>query len=161
MPPLKTIVPILLLFALNSPCHGQAEWDKTLHFVGGNLFGMAGAGIAKQASKGNRVWTFAGALMGSALIGVAKEAVDSGQRVNGWDNDDLAATLLGGATMGLTIELFSKKDANRKLRGRYSPVPLPQIAGHSLPLAPRFGVREGILPTLNSLGSPRELLAPR
>ena len=32
---------------------------------------------------------------GSTLIGIAKESVDAGQNENGWDNDDLAATILG------------------------------------------------------------------
>ncbi|MEM1339486.1 MAG: hypothetical protein AAF634_11720 [Bacteroidota bacterium] len=85
----------------------QVENDKALHFLGGNLYGLAGAGIAKQISDGNRWWTFAGAIGGSALIGIGKEAVDSSQRPNGWDNDDLLATILGGTTVGFTIDIFT------------------------------------------------------
>ena len=117
---MRTLIPTLVFFMLVSHAHGQVERDKALHFLGGNLFGLAGAGIAKQASDGNRIWTFVGSVAGSALIGVAKEAVDAGQRDNGWDNDDLAATVLGGVTVGVTIDLFSKKDDKRRLRGKYS-----------------------------------------
>ena len=117
---MRTLIPTLVLFMLASYCHGQVERDKALHFLGGNLFGLAGAGIAKQMSDGNRLWTFVGSVAGSTLIGVAKEAVDSGQRDNGWDNDDLAATVLGGVTVGVTIELFSKKNNKKRLRGSYS-----------------------------------------
>lgn len=143
---------------LVAPCHAQEEWDKTLHFVGGSLFGLAGAGVAKQLSQGNRAWTFVGSLAGSALAGVAKEAVDAGQRPDGWDNEDLAATLLGGATVGLSIELFSKKDSNKRLRGKYSPVKLPSLTGQYAP-PESLDLVEGRFPSLNTLSLSRDLFA--
>ena len=105
---------ILLTLGLKA----QIETDKVLHFVGGNLYGLAGAGIAKQISDGNRWWTFAGAIGGSAIVGIGKEAIDSGQENNQWDNGDLLATILGGATVGLTIDLFTdhKKNRQKKLQ---------------------------------------------
>lgn len=148
---------IFLFLMMCSPCHGQVEWDKTLHFVGGNLFGLAGAGIAKQASKGNRIWTFAGAVAGSTLVGVAKEAMDAGQRDNGWDNEDLAATILGGITVGLALELFSKKDANGRLRGKYSPPSLHWEPGQATLLGTDFVLDKGGLPALSTLGMSRDL----
>ena len=157
---LRTLIRLLLLLILTTPCQAQAEWDKTLHFVGGNLFGLAGAGAAKQLSKGSRTWTFVGSLAGSALAGLAKEAVDAGQRPDGWDNGDLLATVLGGATVGLSIELFSKKDANGRLRGKYSPVKLPSLTEHG---PTRWGPAPGheTLPSLTTLGLSRDLLALR
>lgn len=116
---MKKLIPTLVLFVLGSQLYGQIERDKALHFLGGSLFGLAGAGIAKQASDGNRVWTFVGAVAGSTLIGLAKETVDSGQQENGWDNDDLLATILGGVTVGVAIEVFSKK-RNKRLRGSFT-----------------------------------------
>ncbi len=112
----NTILVFLLLFLAHT-IQGQIENDKVLHYVGGNLYGLAGAGIAKQISKGNRWWTFAGAIGGSTLIGLGKEAVDASQRENGWDNADLLATILGGATVGFTIDIFTdhKKKAPRNL----------------------------------------------
>ncbi|MGX1930708.1 hypothetical protein [Flagellimonas sp. 2504JD4-2] len=114
---MRTLLPTLLVFMIGSQLFGQIERDKALHYLGGNLFGLAGAGVAKQISDGNRAWTFVGAVVGSALIGVGKEAVDSGQEGNQWDNDDLAATILGGVTVGVTIEIFSKKRNKKKPMG--------------------------------------------
>ena len=83
---------------------------------------MAGAGIAKKLSDGNRFWTFAGSIGGATLIGLGKEAVDAGQRENGWDNDDLMATVLGGLSVGVTIDIFTDRKGRRekKLREKYT-----------------------------------------
>ncbi|MBW8201066.1 hypothetical protein [Flagellimonas abyssi] len=148
---MRTLIPILLLFVLATNCYGQIGGDKVLHFVGGSLFGLAGAGIAKHATEGNRVWTFVGAVTGSAIAGVAKEAIDAGQRENGWDNEDLAATILGGITVGIAIDLFSKKDSRGRLRGRYStfnfnPKQYPALR------TTKLVVLEGKLQSLHTLG---------
>ncbi|MEO0570102.1 MAG: hypothetical protein AAF039_00255 [Bacteroidota bacterium] len=118
---MKKILFLFLALSLTQNFYCQVETDKVLHFLGGNLFGLAGAGIAKQASNGNRWWTFAGAVGGSALVGIGKEAIDAGQRDNSWDNADLLATILGGVTVGLTIDVFTnhKKDKKR-LQGSLS-----------------------------------------
>lgn len=115
-PAMKKLSLILLLTFSVHYLQGQVDQDKALHFLGGNLYGLAGAGIAKQISDGNRWWTFVGAIGGSTLIGLGKEAVDSGQRENGWDNDDLLATILGGATVGVTIDIFTdhKRDTRKR-----------------------------------------------
>jgi len=148
---MRTLIPTLLFFVLASHCHGQVQRDKALHFLGGGLFGLAGAGIAKQASKGNRIWTFVGAVTGSAVVGLAKEAVDAGQRENGWDNDDLLATILGGVTVGVTIDLFSKKDEKGRLRGRYSNVYRKKQRKLLKPKS-EFVLLKNKLPSLNTLG---------
>lgn len=148
---MRTLIPTLLFLVLASHCHGQVERDKVLHFLGGNLFGLVGAGVAKHATEGNRVWTFVGAVTGSAIAGVAKEAIDAGQRENGWDNEDLAATILGGITVGIAIDLFSKKDSRGRLRGRYSTLHFNQKP--YLVLQPRqLSILDGNLPALNTLG---------
>ncbi len=117
---MRTLIPTLVLSMLVSYSYGQVERDKALHFLGGSLVGLAGAGIAKHATKGNRIWTFVGAVTGSAMAGVAKEAIDAGQPNNSWDNGDLLATILGGVTVGLVVDIFSKKDSRGRLRGKYS-----------------------------------------
>ena len=157
---MRTLIPTLLFFVLASHCHGQVERDKALHFLGGSLFGLAGAGIAKQASDGNRIWTFVGAVAGSTLIGLAKETVDAGQRENGWDNDDLAATILGGVTVGITIELFSKKDDRGRLRGRYSKLYLKKQRKLLKPKS-EFVLLDNHLPSLNTLGISNQLLTAK
>ena len=108
------VFPILILFAFLQQSYAQVGRDKVLHFLGGNLYGLAGAGIAKQISDGDRWWTFAGSVAGATLIGLGKEAVDAGQRENGWDNEDLAATILGGVAVGITIDLFTDHKKNNK-----------------------------------------------
>lgn len=102
-----TLLYILLLISVYKS-NAQLGEDKVLHFVGGNLFGMVGAGLADQISDGNRAWTFAGAVGGSLLIGLAKESIDQKQ-YGGWDNADLLTTVLGGVTVGVTIDIFKQR----------------------------------------------------
>ena len=120
---MKKLIPTLVFLICTNLVCGQVDRDKALHYLGGNLYGLAGAGIAKQISNGNRWWTFAGAIGGSTLIGLGKEAVDASQRENGWDNQDLLATILGGATVGITIDIFTdhkKKQRPRRLASNHS-----------------------------------------
>ncbi len=99
---------LVLLFFVQFSLQGQVEEDKALHFAAGAISGAAGALIASKISKRNRFWTVTGSVAASLLAGLTKEAIDKG---NGgkWDNGDLAATVLGGVTVGVSIELFSKK----------------------------------------------------
>lgn len=93
--------------------NSQIGQDKVLHFAGGALFGLAGAGIAKEVSNGDPCWTFVGAVGGALLVGLGKEAVDAGQEGNQWDNKDVLATALGGVAVGITIEIFRNKKKKR------------------------------------------------
>ncbi len=124
----KTIL-VLIVFLLITKSYGQLEEDKALHFLGGNLYGLVGAGVASQLSKGNRTWTFVGSVGGSLLIGLAKEAIDQNQ-YNGWDNGDLLATVLGGATVGVTIDIFKQK--KKRKRDEI----FRQAIGHKIIIAP-------------------------
>ena len=101
-----------ILISLHST-YSQVEQDKVLHFLGGNLFGLVGAGVASQISDGDRTWTFIGAIGGSLLIGLAKESIDQKQ-YGGWDNADLLATVLGGASVGVTIDIFKKRRQRKR-----------------------------------------------
>ena len=94
--------------------HAQVQRDKVLHFGGGVLSGAAGALVANKLSDGNRFWTFTGAVGGSLIAGVVKETIDQGKSDNRWDNGDLAATVFGGVTVGVTIDLFSGKKRRNK-----------------------------------------------
>ena len=107
MRPVFSGIFVLLLF-MQFTLRGQIEEDKALHFAAGAVSGAAGALIASKISKRNRFWTVTGSVAASLIAGLAKEAIDKG---NGgkWDNGDLAATVLGGVTVGVSIELFSKK----------------------------------------------------
>jgi hypothetical protein len=112
---LLKIVLFLLLFTQMTLC-AQIRRDHVQHFGAGLLAGGAGAFVASELSGGNRFWTFSGAVAGSLIAGVAKEAIDAGQVDNKWDNGDLAATAAGGVTIGVTIDLFSAKSRKRKRR---------------------------------------------
>lgn len=139
----------LFFFVVSINSEAQIENDKILHFVGGNLYGLAGAGIAKQISNGNRFWTFAGAIGGSALVGLGKEAIDSRPNGSGWDNEDLLATVLGGATVGITIDIFTnhKKQGSTKPRGGLTVENLPYQFNNQFDLA-------RTLPTFSELSMP-------
>ena len=96
-----TSILVMLLFVQFS-MRSQIEEDKALHFAAGAFSGAAGALIASKISKRNRFWTVTGSVAASLMAGLAKEAIDKG---NGgkWDNGDLAATVLGGVTVGVSI----------------------------------------------------------
>ncbi len=109
-------VPFFLLLILTIlPLQAQIENDKIAHFGVGALSGAAGAFVASEITEGNRFWTVTGSIATSLLAGLAKEAIDQ-QSSNSWDNADLGATVLGGVTVGVTIELLSKKDGKKYRR---------------------------------------------
>jgi uncharacterized protein YfiM (DUF2279 family) len=100
---------IVLLLLVQFSVRGQVQEDKALHFAAGAFSGAAGALIASKITNRNRFWTVTGSVAASLLAGLTKEAIDKGNGSK-WDNGDLAATVLGGVTVGVSIELFSKKN---------------------------------------------------
>lgn len=154
---MKKLIPTLVFLMCLHFVSGQ-DRDKVLHYIGGNLYGLAGAGIAKQISKGDRWWTFAGAIGGSTLIGLGKEAVDASQRENGWDNDDLWATILGGATVGVVIDIAGGKK-RRRLKESPSKSSTAFYIDDQLSLSvTNFITDLDRLPTLSEMAMPRSLL---
>lgn len=113
LPGMKNILIMIIATLTLQSAYGQIEQDKVLHFLGGNLYGLVGAGVANEISDGDRTWTFIGAVGGSLLIGLAKESIDQKQ-YGGWSNEDLLATVLGGATVGVTIDIFKKKKQRKR-----------------------------------------------
>jgi len=112
-------ISITILLLLPTFSNAQLAEDKVLHFGAGVLTGAASAFVASELSDGNRFWTFTGAITGSLLAGTIKEAIDN--KNNGdWDNGDLGATVLGGITAGITIDLFTGKRRNKKLNSHKS-----------------------------------------
>lgn len=103
----------LLLLIFLACCAGNAQSnDKLLHFGAGVVAGGAGAFLAHEISGGDKWWSIAGAVGGSLIAGMAKEAIDK-NKYGTWDNGDLAATVAGGVTVGIAIEIFS----GRRKRG--------------------------------------------
>lgn len=114
---------VLLALFTQFVLNAQIQKDHVLHFGAGLVAGGAGAFAASEISGGSRGWTFAGAVAGSLLAGIAKEAIDAGQPDNRWDNADLGATVLGGITIGVTIDLFTAKTRNRKKVAQIGQIP--------------------------------------
>ena len=112
---MKNILTLFILLSSMSQLHAQLENDKVLHFGAGALSGAAGAFIASELSDGDRAWTYIGAVGTSLLAGLAKESIDKNNG-NEWDNGDFAATVLGGITVGVTIDLFRGKKRRKGKR---------------------------------------------
>lgn len=107
---LRTLIMLVMIFYIGgNELKAQIQEDKLLHFSAGAISGAAGAFVASELTDQNRFWTVTGSVAASLLAGLAKEAIDQ-KRYNGWDNADLGATVLGGLTVGVNIELFSKKN---------------------------------------------------
>ena len=104
----------MVFAAVHASVYGQIERDHMLHFAAGAASGAAGQLIASELSGQNRFWGFAGSITASLAAGLVKEAVDANEPDNKWDNKDLAATVLGGVTVGVTIDLFSSRSRKRK-----------------------------------------------
>ncbi len=100
----------LILYSLHA--HSQVV-DDLLHFGGGALVGTAGSFMASGLSV-ESPWGRISCAVGASLVaGLLKEVVDE-YRYNGWNNKELAFTVLGGLTAGVTIELWK----SRKKKGK-------------------------------------------
>ncbi len=100
---------IFFLFGITT--FAQSE-DKVLHFGAGVASGVVGAFIAHEISGGDKWWSIAGAIGGSLIAGAGKELIDNNKN-GSWDNGDLAATVAGGVTVGIAIEIFSGRKKRR------------------------------------------------
>jgi len=109
----KFFIVLIGLIGMLHTAHAQSDQDVYLHYGAGVATGAAGAFLASELSNKDPFWTFAGAVGGSFLAGAFKEAIDSG-RGGKWDNGDLAATVAGGITIGVTIEIFSSKKRKKQ-----------------------------------------------
>lgn len=109
---MKRLVVGFVLFLCALPLCAQLEKDKVKHFGAGALSGAIGADIADGLSGGNRYWRLAGSITSSLLVGLAKEAHDE-YTYDGWDNRDLAATVMGGVSIGIAIDIFSERKHRR------------------------------------------------
>ncbi|MFS4416876.1 hypothetical protein [Maribacter sp. 2307ULW6-5] len=136
---------IMLVLGGTFICGAQIPKDKALHFLGGNLYGLVGAGVANELSNGNRAWTFAGSVGGSLLVGLAKEAIDERQ-YNGWDNGDVVATVLGGLSVGVVIDVFKQK-RKRKREKMFREVLKSATIDH-VPSIEMFPPKEPTVPSL-------------
>lgn len=108
-----------VLFFLLAGYLAQAQaqdHELGLHYGAGLVAGGAGAFLAHEISGGDKWWTIAGAVGTSLIAGVAKEAIDKWEDGN-FDNAELAATVAGGVTVGITIEIFHGRKKRKSTSG--------------------------------------------
>jgi|TARA_B110000914_G_scaffold206847_1_gene203020 uncharacterized protein YfiM (DUF2279 family) len=104
----KYILPFLFMMAtsMTSQTFFQQK-DKQLHFTAGTIAGSLGYKWSYDKHK-NKKKAFIAGVCSSFAVGLVKELYDS--RTGGTvEIGDVAATTLGGLTIGFTIPLFKKK----------------------------------------------------
>jgi len=116
---MKLILPLafsLLIISLNAQTFIEQE-DKKLHYFAGILYGSAGYSYVLLKTK-NKNKAIIGGLCSSLMVGITKELIDSTQKGNMFDVEDLAATALGGISIGVTFNLFKNEKNSKKIRKR-------------------------------------------
>ena len=114
---MKKLCAIFLIVLSAAVVNAQVDQDKKLHFLAGGLASSYGYTYTYDKTKNKTKATFAG--IGLAMLaGAIKETIDSRQHNNKFDLEDLAATTLGGITIGVTINLFNNDRKSKKIRKR-------------------------------------------
>ena len=112
---MKSIVLLYLIFSSTS-IYAQSSADAVKHLGAGIVIGGVGGYAANKISKGQRGWTWAGAVGSSLAAGLAKEAFYDKPKGANWETRDVVFTTLGGVVSALVLEVFTGTDGNR--RGR-------------------------------------------
>ena len=101
-------------FAASATAQILQEEDKRLHFAAGVITRSMSYQFVYSKTQ-NREKAIAAGVLTSLMAGISKETYDSFQPNNKFDQADLATTVLGGLSVGLTIKLFNKnKNKNEK-----------------------------------------------
>ena len=107
---------VVLFFTL-SITNAQIQDDKKLHFAAGGIASVVGYEYV-YSKTGNKNQALAAGILTSLVAGIGKEVYDSFQPKNRFDQQDVAATILGGVTVSLTIKLnlinFGKEAKKKK-----------------------------------------------
>jgi len=90
-----------------------SEDDKQRHFVAGAAIGGISYGIILQETE-NKHLAFWGSIATSFVAGYLKETRDKRQGAK-FDDRDLLATTLGGLSIGVTFDIFTR---NGRKKGR-------------------------------------------
>lgn len=109
----RTYRGIVVATLLTCNLYSQLESDKLSHFLGGYSSGALAYEYTYQKTK-NKNKAFVGGLLGSLVVGSAKEYYDSKQLNNSFDKNDLLATFTGGLIVSLTFNIL-KKNKNEKI----------------------------------------------
>jgi len=106
---------VLFIFFFRSNAQ-IADSSSPKHFAAGIAIGAVGGYTANKIFKGDRKWTWAGAVGSALAAGLVKETMDKAD-YGVWDNSDVAYTTLGGIVSGLALE-FLLNSNRRRGRGR-------------------------------------------
>ena len=110
---------LIITFMLTTAMDGQSfveQKDKHLHFAAGNIAGLVGYTTSYQKHEDKTRALITGICTAFAA-GVAKEMYDAA--TGGYvELADVAATTLGGITIGFTIPLFEVKKPKLKTNKR-------------------------------------------
>lgn len=103
----------ILLFLLLIPTFSYSqllsEKDKQYHFAAGAFISAGTYTLVYNKTK-NRKKALIYSIASSVLVGTLKELSDSREKGNTFDKRDLLATTYGGLSIGVTFNLFSKKN---------------------------------------------------
>jgi uncharacterized protein YfiM (DUF2279 family) len=94
---------VVLFFTL-SITNAQIQDDKKLHFAAGAIASTVGYEYV-YSKTGDKNQALAAGVLTSMIAGIGKEVYDSFQPKNRFDQQDVAATILGGVTVSFTIKL--------------------------------------------------------
>ena len=111
---------VVLFFTL-SITNAQIQDDKKLHFAAGAIASAVGYEYV-YSKTGNKNQALAAGVLTSMIAGIGKEVYDSFQPKNRFDQQDVAATILGGVTVSFTIKLnlinFGKEAKKKKRKNK-------------------------------------------
>lgn len=109
----KLFTLLFILFTLNTNAQLLTEHDKQRHFAAGAIIGGISYGIILQETEDKHL-AFWGSIATSFVAGYLKETRDKHQGAK-FDDRDLLATTLGGLSIGVTFDIFTR---NGKKKGR-------------------------------------------
>ena len=105
-------LPFFLFTIIPSNAQLLTEPDKQEHFIAGAFFGSFAYAIVLDKTENNRK-AFLASVVTAVAFGTIKETIDSREKGNYFDTRDLLATTYGGLSIGITLDLISKKGKNK------------------------------------------------
>lgn len=109
---LLLLIPLFLFNIITSNAQLLTEPDKKEHFMAGAFFGSFTYAFVLDKTEDNRK-AFLASVATAVLFGTIKETLDSRQKGNFFDARDLLATTYGGISIGVTLDLVSRKGKKR------------------------------------------------
>lgn len=110
------LILFLIFFAIQATAQNGSSAVK--HVGAGAVIGGIGGYAAYKLFKGQRAWTWVGAVGSSFAAGFAKETFYDRPRGAPWESQDVLFTTLGGVLSGVALGLIFKNSQRRGRGGR-------------------------------------------